>query len=244
MNASDPKMAQPTRLSRGRSALSAAVAALTLAAAGGASAATVLNVGWGSQCGTSTCFDSHGTYTVTFSAATFHGPVDISKLLLSRSVLGDQDGHFFSLNFQLNGHQVGSWGNWNVSGLGGDQLSIGGSDLIWNPADGDLVLVMDLVAANGEKLRPDGHGGWYVPAGGGGSAAAPLAPDDEPGGQGDGFGDGSGDGSFIFDPPGDTPTIDGGQASGAPEPATWAMMLGGFGLAGWALRRRAKAATA
>jgi len=125
---------------------------------------------------------------------------------------------------------------------------------MWNPADGDLVLVLDLVAANGQKLMPDGHGGWFIPAGGGGSAGAPLASDDDTGGQGGGFGDGSGDGSFVFDPPndaangggpnGDGPTIGGGQASGAPEPATWALMLGGFGFAGWALRRRGTAVEA
>jgi hypothetical protein len=30
------------------------------------------------------------------------------------------------------------------------------------------------------------------------------------------------------------------QVAGVPEPSTWAMMLGGFGLAGWALRRRSR----
>ena len=34
------------------------------------------------------------------------------------------------------------------------------------------------------------------------------------------------------------------NVAAVPEPATWAMMLGGFGLAGFALRRRALKATA
>src|SRR4051812_22373083 len=100
MNAINPKSRHAGRLSaHARSALLAAVATLALAAGGQVSAATILNVGSNSQCGTSTCFDSHGTYAVTFSAASFNGPVDISKLLLARSVLGALDSHFFSLSF-------------------------------------------------------------------------------------------------------------------------------------------------
>lgn len=251
MNATRPESRHVRLLVRARPALLATVAALTLAAGGGASAATVLSAGWNSSCGASTCFDSQGTYSVTFSPSTFSGPVDISKLLLSRSVLGSLDSHFISVSFMLNGHQIGSWGNWNMSSVAGDEFSLTGSDLIWNPADGDLVLVLDLVAPNGEKLRPDGHGGWYLPSGGG-SAAAPVLPDDGQGGD-PGFGDGFGDGSvttFIpFPPPGDEPNGDGPPASGArgtdpvPEPGVWALMLGGFGLAGLALRRRKTAAS-
>ena len=37
---------------------------------------------------------------------------------------------------------------------------------------------------------------------------------------------------------GDTATLDFPASSGAPEPASWALMIGGFGLAGAALRRR------
>ena len=47
------------------------------------------------------------------------------------------------------------------------------------------------------------------------------------------------DGSALFDvPPGGT----GGGAGGVPEPASWALMIAGFGLAGAALRRRRTAA--
>jgi hypothetical protein len=245
MNMMHPKLRQAQRRSvRGQSALLATVAALTLVAGGRAAAATVLSAGWESSCGASSCFNAKGTYAITFSGAAFSGPVDISKLVLARSFFGNLDSHFFSLSFQMGGHQVGTWGNWNMSSVGGDELSFSGSDLIWNPADGDLVLVVDLVGANGEKLLSDGAGGWYDPYAGGGG----------------GGGGGGGQSSFtevIFN----TPTPDNGSpppnggpggtltppgssqgpvtATGSvPEPATWAIMVGGFGLAGAALRRR------
>ncbi|MDZ4375232.1 MAG: PEPxxWA-CTERM sorting domain-containing protein [Phenylobacterium sp.] len=45
--------------------------------------------------------------------------------------------------------------------------------------------------------------------------------------------------SFIFDTPGSGGGTPGGGGVGAiPEPSTWALMIGGFGLAGAALRRR------
>src|SRR5690348_4789992 len=98
-------------LTRGgrRTALAAALL-LGLALADGAAAATPLNVSWSSDCGPQTCFNAHGAYAVTFSASAFGGPVDVSRLLLSRSVLGSMSGQFFSVSFELGGHQIGSWG--------------------------------------------------------------------------------------------------------------------------------------
>jgi hypothetical protein len=45
------------------------------------------------------------------------------------------------------------------------------------------------------------------------------------------------------DPMIDGVIFDGASGSGTPEPASWALMLGGFGLTGYALRRRHRVAT-
>jgi hypothetical protein len=226
-----------------RASFAVSAAALTLIAGGPAAAATVLSAGWQSSCGKSTCFDSHGAFSQTFSAKDFSGPIDVSKLFLQRSVLGSMDNQFFRLSFQVNGHEVGSWGDWNMSSVGGDELSFSGSDLMWNPADGDLVLVLQVVGPNGELLGQAGAGGGGG-GGGGGGRAAPAG--DPPGYQGPGPGD------FMPPPPqedqfsssqfdlvqGDGPILNNASVGGVPEPATWSLMIGGFALAGAALRRR------
>jgi hypothetical protein len=225
-----------------RATFAVSVAAMTLIAGGHAAAATALSAGWQDSCGKSSCFDAHGAYSHTFSAAGFSGPVDISKLFLQRSVLGSMDGQFFRLSFQVNGHEVGTWGDWNMGGVGGDELSLFGSDLMWNPEDGDLVLVLQLVGANGEPLGQTGSGG----GGGGGGRAAPAIDDIDspppppPGPVTSDFSSSEFD-EVGGDPPpaGEGPVMSGFSALAAPEPATWALMLGGFGLAGAALRRRA-----
>jgi hypothetical protein len=187
------------------------------------------------------------------------GPVDVSKLLLGRSVLGSMDGHFFSVSFQLNGHDIGSWGDWNMGSVGGDEFSLTGPDLMWNPADGDLVLVLQLVTASGQAI--DLNGVLLDPTaggGGGGFSGGGKSPTDP--GPGDG-GDGGGVVvDLVIPPPGDLPPIidvggpgggsDGGQTppgvttppgdsrAAVPEPSAWALMIGGLGLTGSALRRR------
>lgn len=231
-----------------RTTLAVSVAALTLIAGGRAAAATVLSAGWQSSCGASTCFDAHGAYSKTFSAADFSGPINISKLFLQRSVLGSMDNQFFHLSFQVNGHELGTWGNWNMASVGGDELSFSGSDLMWNPANGDLVLVLQLVGANGEPLGPLGSGGESGFSGGGGRAAPAGPPDGGQGSNQGGIGDStlppppppptSGPSHSGGDPPPPGPVLGGGGAGAAPEPATWSLMIGGFGLAGAALRRR------
>jgi hypothetical protein len=233
---------------------------LALGAADRAAAASVLDVNWGDGCGPATCFNARGGYSLTFSAAGFGGPVDVSKLLLGRSVLGSMDGHFFSVSFELNGHQVGSWGDWNVGAVGGDELSLFGPDLMWNPADGDLVLVLQLVNATGQAIDVNGllldptagGGGWFSggnsaidpgdgpSGGGGGSDLDVIIPPNPPGG-----GSPGGDGPVGGNPPppgGGVTTPPGDSRAAVPEPSAWALMIAGLGLTGSALRRRRDAA--
>lgn len=190
----------------------AASAALSLAlAAGPANAATVLDVAWNTGCGKASCFDDKGVFTQTFSSGAFQGPVTVGQLLMDRGVLGALDGETFRISFQLNGEELGAWGKFNVSGLAGDELSFGGETFTWNPEDGDLVLVVEIVA----PPKPGAGGGFFAALG----APAPEQPDE----RGDE----------------EQPPVEGGrQVAVVPEPGAWALMITGFGFAGAMMRRR------
>jgi hypothetical protein len=194
--------------------LGAATAAAMALGAQSAHAATVLNVDWNAGCGKATCFDDNGSYTQTFSANAFSGPVNVSQFLMDRGVLGSLDSKTFRISFQLNGEEVGTWGQFNMGGIGGDELWFGGESFVWNPEDGDLVLVLAIVPPPKE-----GAGG---------------------GGGGGGFGLQEEGRSFTGGPPeGDSSSTDIRLPAGpVPEPATWAMMIAGFGMAGAMMRRR------
>lgn len=202
----------------------AAAAALSIAAAP-AQAATLLQAGWNTGCGKTTCFNDQGVFTRTWTSQDAAGPLTISQLLLDRSVLGSLDSSTFRLSFQLNGKEVGSWGSFTMGGINGDELLFNGEAFTWNPEDGELTLVLEI-------FKPGGGGGF-----GRLSAPNPGVGDDPPsddpprdgppqGDEGDGFFYSGGAVATAF------------NASAAPEPAAWALMIAGFGLAGARLRRR------
>lgn len=196
--------------------LGAATVAALILGGSSAQAATVLNVDWNTGCGKATCFNDDGSYKQTFSASDFSGPVNVSKFRMDRGVLGALDSKTFRISFQLNGEEIGTWGQFNMGGIGGDELWFGGESFVWNPEDGDLVLVL--------AITPPPKEG----AGGGGFA---LQGESNP------FTDGLPDGDDL--PEGDGQQTDVRLPSGAvPEPATWAMMIAGFGMAGAMMRRR------
>lgn len=205
-----------------KSGLAAAALALSLTAmASPATSATVLNVNWGDGCGKTTCFGEDGVYTRTFSARDFSGPVTIGQLLMQRSVLGALDGYTFRIAFSLNGEEQGSWGHWNMAGINGEELGFTGENFTWNPEDGDLVLTLSLAPP------PKAGGGIFF-------AATTLEAGPDPFAEFQPFDENQGGENDL---PGPGPS--GPELSGAiPEPATWAMMIAGFGLAGAALRRR------
>jgi hypothetical protein len=212
-----------------------AAAGAAMLAATPASAAMVLNVNWNSDCGKSTCFNDNGVFSQTWSAAGAHGPVTIAQFLMDRGILGNLDDKTFKISFSIGGKDVGSWGNYNMAGIGGDELHFGGQDFVWNPEDGDLVLTLEILP----PPKPGGGGGFFSLAA---NEDGPPAP-----GPGAGIGDG---GPFQPQGGGDGPHGSDGAGSGVivdaigvvPEPATWAMLIAGFGLAGASLRRRGQLA--
>lgn len=196
-----------------------AMAAVALAlCAAPAFAATVISAGRDADCGKTTCFNDSGVYTHTWSASGASGPVDIGALLLDRSILGDLDGKMFRLSFQLGGVEVGSWGKYLMAGIGGDTLTFSGTGFVWNPEDGDLVLVLELIP----PPKPGALGFSTLGANTFTDDDQSFAPQDNTGG------------------PNDPPTGIDARQPGAPvpEPAAWAMMITGFGLAGAMMRRR------
>jgi len=234
---------------RSRQAALAATFLLALGAAAPAGAATALGATWGSGCGSSTCFDSHGTYTLTFSASAFSGKVDIGSLLLDRRVLGSLGGSFFNVSFQLGGQQLGAWGNWNMGGVAGDELSLWGPGLTWDTSTGDLVLVLQLVAPNGEIIGLDqgGNGGGFFGDGGFSPVVTPPITDSFSGDGTDLLGPSGGLPGILPPSSGDSPPNGDGQTvpsspslsvAAVPEPSAWALMIGGLAMTGAALRRR------
>lgn len=218
-------------------AISSATALVAFAAP--ASAATVF-AGWSDGCGKSTCFNDKGVYTKTWSAAGANGPMTVSQLLLERGVLGALDSKTFRLSFRLNGQELGTWGSFTMGGIAGDQLTFGGQEFTWNPEDGDLELVLELIPPPKEGFGGGGFVGLRneAPQGGPDETPSEQIPGGEPGGGGP-------QGPIGGEPDGGEP--DGGvrqppppltQTAAVPEPSSWAMMIGGFGLAGALFRRR------
>jgi hypothetical protein len=205
-------------------AMTAAAGAAMLAATP-ASAATVLNVNWNSDCGKSTCFNDKGVFTQTWSSAGAHGPMTIGQFLMDRGILGALDDKTFRISFSVGGQELGTWGSYNMAGIGGDELNFDGLDFVWNPEDGDLVLTLEIVPP-----PKAGGGGFFslaanqdappVPGAGGDGPSLPQDGDEGPHGGGPG-------GGVVVD-----------AITVVPEPATWAMMIAGFGLAGASLRQR------
>lgn len=192
----------------------AMAAALSVSAAP-AQAATALQATWNEGCGKSTCFNDKGVFTQSWSAKDASGPMTVGQLMLDRGVLGSLDGKTFRLSFQLNGEELGSWGNFTMGGIAGDELLFNGQAFTWNPEDGELTLVLEIYQPK------TGVGGFSALSAPGGSAPNNIEDDELPN-----LGGGSGVDAIV-------PGV-------VPEPTTWALMIGGFGMAGAALRRRSR----
>jgi hypothetical protein len=208
-----------------------ATAALAVGAPS-ASAATFLSVGPNALCASGGCFSATKTFTQTFSAA--GGSYSISALNLDRSVLGANQDLAVKVSFYTaDGQQISNWGSYVIAGLNGQVVTLGGQDFNWDASKGDLVVRLDLV-------KPDKGGGG---GGGGGFASFASAPsfgDGDMSPPGNAFGvqrglggtDGIPPGILRADPP-SNPVF----AVTVPEPASWALMIVGFGAAGTLIRR-------
>ena len=204
-----------------------AAAAAAVLAGTPAAAATVLNVNWTTDCSKSTCFNDNGVFTQTWSSAGANGPITIGQFLMDRGVLGALDDKTFRISFTVGGHEVGSWGAYTMGGIAGDELNFDGYDFVWNPEDGDLMLVLEIV-----QPPKAGAGG-----GGGMMSFASASDEDPPFVTLDDSQLGSLGGEETGSDGGEQPASD-VRVAAIPEPASWALMIAGFGLGGAMLRRR------
>lgn len=210
----------------GAIALAAASVAL---GASSAQAATVLNVGASSLCGAGGCFAAGNSFRATYSASGYSGHVDIAALLLDKSLLGVEQNKVFKVGFRLaDGTAVGDWGSFMIAGLSGEVVQIGGKAVSWDTSQGDLILTLDLFNPNAGGVGGGGGLSSSVGGGGGGGVGADLV-DLAPAIKGNDM--------AHWQPTAALPTLI-GPALLAPEPASWGLMLMGFGAAGVMLRTR------
>jgi hypothetical protein len=207
----------------GLKAITAAAALAAMSMAGGASAATMLTAGWTEGCSKSTCFNESGVFSKKWSSADATGPISVGQLLLDRGVLGALDSKTFRLSFRLNGQELGTWGSFTMGGIDGDQLMFGGEAFTWNPEDGDLELVLELIPP--PKAGAGGRMASFI-----GAPLEETFPTETPGKDQEGEPDGEPGGQ----PGGVRPT----PVTAVPEPSAWALMITGFGAAGALLRRK------
>jgi hypothetical protein len=208
-------------------ALIAAVAAIS-GGASSAQAAAWLTVGPNDLCGSDGCFGNSKTFTQTFSAAGRSGVVDVGSLAIFRDVMGGMS-NAVKVSFQLADGTEVSWGKFTLAALGGKVVTVGGREIAWDTALGDLTVKLDLVVP--DKGGVGGGGGF----GGGGSSV-----DYYGGGGGLGGGVAAGGGvPFDIAPGGPLvrPALPPQSLIAVPEPGAWALMILGFGAAGAMLRR-------
>jgi hypothetical protein len=211
-----------------------ALVAVLCALPASAGAAVVLDVGSGADCGAGGCFVQSPSYSRTWSAGDLDGAGTISAIRLSKSLLGaaHQDSMVTVNFYAADGSLAGTLGSFTPAALGGEQVTLAGSGVAWDPRQGDLTVRITLT-----QFTSAGAGGGGEAFFGASWAAAPLAeqafflsaPD-------------SGPAPLVS--PLSAPSLQFAVASPNPEPTTWAMMIMGFGAAGAMLRRRRTAAPA
>jgi hypothetical protein len=187
--------------------------------------------------------DSVTRYQQGFRSGVFSGPLTFNQLIYTVwsgfNPGTDFDTGTYSVDFYYSanpfnslstsltsnlGASIGSFGNFSLGGPAGSSLVLDGSTLTYDPTFGDLLVDVNVTGGtsvngaynvffNADYTGSDTTRAWSSTV----------------------FGDTSTTGALV--------TTFNLTASGVPEPASWALMLLGFGIAGAAMRRQRQRAT-
>jgi len=175
-------------------------------------------------------------YQEAYNAAAFGGITTFNTISFAKNVdFGPMDSGTYSISFYLAANPVGglssnlannlgtllgSFGTFSLSGAMPNVLSLTGSTITYDPSNGDLLMDVSVSGTsfngqynsffNADYTGTDVSRAWFSTIYGA-------------------FGDSTGALQTTFS-----------QSAAAPEPASWAMMVGGFGLVGGAMRARRK----
>ncbi len=225
-----------TRLTKqGSALLLAASLAAAFALASPAAASTTIGNATNGNCYPFSCGPTDGVtaYQQSYNAAAFSGPLNFNTISFDRyNSVANYDSGTYAVSFYLQsgafgslssnlasnrGTLLGNFGTFTIGGASSPTLSLTGSAIHYDPTMGSLL--MDVAVSNGV-----GQGDYFVF----------FNADDTTGSIARAFNSSYGN---VGNTGGALVTTF-STVGGVPEPATWAMLILGFGVVGGAMRRR------